>query len=328
MKKSFLFVGISLTVGIMLCVLFFVAIARPSSIDFSQHDMQDFVTPPEINNNELVRGLYDQGYIQNPISYGIFSLVSRFSKKFEAGAYRLSKDMSLIELYQNLASPYQKYVKIQEGFRREQIADQFAKTLSWSEGEKNAFLELSEKSDTDIDEGVYFPDTYLVSLDENPTNVAKVITAKFNSSVQKPYEENKTVVNLNTILTIASMIQREAAGKRDMPIISGIMWNRLFNNWPLQIDATIQYIKGNEKNWWPRITSDDIRTTDSPYNTYLYKGLPPTPISNPGIAAINAALHPTKTSCFFYLHDNWGGFHCSPSYEGHEANIDRFLAGT
>ena len=92
----------------------------------------------------------------------------------------------------------------------------------------------------------------------------------------------------------------------------------------LDIDATLQYVKGTEENWWPQVESKD-KFIDSPYNTYKNTGLPPHPIANPGLAAISAALNPLTTSCLYYLHDKYGRIHCSPSYAGHKTNIELYL---
>ena len=123
---------------------------------------------------------------------------------------------------------------------------------------------------------------------------------------------------------IASIIQREAGGKKDMRLISGIIWNRIFAGMRLQMDATLQYAKGNEEEgWWPQVDPKD-KNIDSPYNTYKYDSLPPTAIANPGMAALEAAYNPQKTSCMYYLHDKKGNIHCSKTYAEHKRNIEKY----
>ena len=109
--------------------------------------------------------------------------------------------------------------------------------------------------------------------------------------------------------------------------ISGIIWNRLFANMNLQIDATLQYAKANStatKSWWPKVTPADL-SRKSPYNTYVHSGLPPTPIANPSVAAVLAALNPLNTSCMFYFHDNAGRFHCSDTYTEHVTLLKKYF---
>ena len=109
-----------------------------------------------------------------------------------------------------------------------------------------------------------------------------------------------------------------------MKLISGIIWNRIFSGMKLQIDATLQYAKGSEEDgWWEKVNPKD-KNIDSPYNTYLHKELPPSPIANPGLAAIEAAYNPQKTSCLFYMHDKNRIIHCAKTYEEHKKNIQKY----
>jgi UPF0755 protein len=136
----------------------------------------------------------------------------------------------------------------------------------------------------------------------------------------------KNKINIDTAVRIASIIQREAAGKQDMNLISGVIWNRLFKGMSLDMDATLQYAKGTSTNWWPQVASKD-KNIVSPFNTYQNKGLPPTAISEPSIDAIKAAMNPAKTDCLFYLHDNYRNIHCTVTYAAHVENIQRYLVG-
>ena len=89
------------------------------------------------------------------------------------------------------------------------------------------------------------------------------------------------------------------------------------------MDATLQYVKGTENAWWPTVASKD-KHIDSPYNTYKNKGLPPSPIANPGLAAITAALNPSTTDCLYYLHSN-DRIYCSKTYKEHKEKIEKYL---
>ena len=131
-------------------------------------------------------------------------------------------------------------------------------------------------------------------------------------------EEIAEKVPLEDALAIASLLEREAYDFEDMRYISGIIWNRLFADMKLQLDATLQYAKGTKSpsSWWPRVVPAD-KYIVSPYNTYAHEGLPPTPIANPSIDAIVAALNPRKTNCMFYFHDRQSNFHCAETYEEH-----------
>ncbi len=231
-------------------------------------------------------------------------------------------NLSHIDFYESLANPYVRYVRINEGDRKEQIVDKFKSTLHWDDKDVAKFLAYGGSLKS---EGHYYPDTYLVPVDASGSDVKKIITDRFSDKYNNIRSKLSTsTINTNTVLTIASIIQREAAGKSDMNLISGIIWNRMFEGMPLQMDATLQYAKGDDTNgWWPAVSAQD-KNIDSPYNTYKNKGLPPTPIANPGLAAITAALSPATTDCLYYIHAN-GIIHCSATYEGHLKNVAKYL---
>lgn len=269
-------------------------------------------------------------------------LVALFGIAVAGGAAYVSENNTdFIEFYSNLANPYMRFVNIQPGQRREQIAETFKKVLGWNEADVKSFLESGPKDNRDDRgtlDGYYLPGTYWVRLGATGSEVARQMLDNFNSKVgaqvlsqgekkqlnSQVYSNNK--VNLDTAVRIASIIQREAAGKRDMNLISGVIWNRLFKGMSLDMDATLQYAKGTSTNWWPQVHGKD-KNIDSPFNTYQNKGLPPIAISNPSIDAIKAAMNPTKTSCLFYLHDDNRQIHCTKTYAEHKENVQRYLVG-
>jgi UPF0755 protein len=232
--------------------------------------------------------------------------------------------LSKLSFYVDLANPNMKVVKVQEGMRKEEVAEVVGDKLNWNDNEKDFFVNLHIAFGRDNLEGMYYPKTYLIHKNEDPVGVGEQMLEELDKQMEKiEKKENNMVLNRETMLKIA-IIQREAGGKNDMATISGVIWNRLWDGMKLQMDATLQYAKGSEEDgWWPRVRKDD-KYIDSEYNTYLYNGLPPGPIANPGPAAIYAAYHPKKTSCYFYLHDREGRIHCSRTYKGHLENIERY----
>ncbi len=233
--------------------------------------------------------------------------------------------LAKLSFYVDLANPYMRIIRIEEGLRKEEVADTIANKLNWGKKEENAFLNAHLAMSTTNDEGYYFPKTYLIYQDETPSVVQATMFDEFSKQVQTIKKPKSKIINQDTILRIASIIQREAASKNDMNLISGIIWNRIWSGMKLQIDATLQYAKGSEeKGWWAEVNPED-RKIKSPYNTYLYPGLPPSAIANPGLSAIAAAYNPQKTSCLFYLHDKNREIHCAKTYEGHKKNIEIYL---
>jgi UPF0755 protein len=275
------------------------------------------------NRGQVASDLKSQGFIGNSF---VFEIIYSFFGRVNPGGYKISKSMNAWKVSMALsANPYMKWVIIPEGLRKEETAAVLAKTLGWSDAGKNEFINYAGTS-SDYFEGVYFPDTYLIPVDEAPADTAKRLIAKFQEKFA-PYAKLALAQNIKwtTGIKIASMVQREAGGKSDMPLISGIIWNRLGKNMPLQVDATLQYARGDAGNgFWAPITVSD-KKINSPYNTYLHTGLPKHPISNPGLSAIDAAINPQKTSCLYYLHDNSGAIHCSDTYAGQKQNVDTYL---
>ena len=233
-------------------------------------------------------------------------------------------DLLSLSFYQNLANPSVRIVQIGAGQRQEQVALTLSTQLGWNTTQQKEFANAHLALGLPSLEGYYFPKTYLINKNSDPVDVSKMMVAEFNTQT-KNIKVSKAVkiVNQNTILKIASIIQREAAGPKDMSLISGIIWNRIFKGMKLQLDATVQYAVGTTTNWWPMITPTDVKV-DSPYNTYQTTNLPPTPISNASLAAIAAAANPQATSCLFYIHDKNRVIHCSATYQGQLNNIAKY----
>jgi UPF0755 protein len=219
-----------------------------------------------------------------------------------------------------------KWVVVKEGLRKEEIAELLFRGLDWTEKEKETWIGVTTNQEANYTEGVYFPDTYLIPTDEDGQDIAKRMRRRFEEKFKEYAEEaQKQNIRWPTVIKIASLVQREAAGKDDMALIAGIIWNRLLVDMKLDIDATLQYVVGSEEGgWWPKISAED-KLTDSPYNTYKYKGLPPTPIANPGIDAIEAVIFPKTTKCLYYLHDKKKEIHCAENYKDHQKNIEIYL---
>lgn len=276
--------------------------------------------------NYAVDYLYEAGAIKNKTAFRFALTLYGLSGKIRSGAYVMESGVSAFALASELKTPDEKWMVIPEGLRKEEIGEMFAESFGWSDEELEKWTDEYTATPSDYFEGVYFPDTYLIPVDDSPDKVAERMINRFNEKFA-PYTEEfaKENIRWTTGLKIASLVQREAASKDDMPLIAGVIWNRLLNGMKLEIDATLQYARGDTGNgWWAPITKDD-KKLDSPYNTYISEGLPPHPIANPGIDAIEAVLYPKETKCFFYLHDNDGQIHCAVTYEEHLENINKYL---
>ena len=268
---------------------------------------------------DFIAKLKEQGYIKSEWAFNFVLKREEWQGKIEPGGYNISKKMNAWQVSDALVNhPYQKWIVIPEGLRATEIAEILQETLGWTNTAKEEFL-LNGK------EGYLFPDTYLLNLDYTGKDSAKRMENLFNEKTTGLFKEaaQNNILN-DTLIVLASIVQREAAGEKDMPLIAGIIWNRWLKDMNFEIDATIQYALGKPGRWWPVIKVKDYKF-DSPYNTYLYKGRPPTPICSPGIAAINSIINPETSEYFYYLHDHEEQIHPAKTYEEHIANIEKYL---
>lgn len=237
----------------------------------------------------------------------------------------ISNAITSIPLYRLLSASDTQFVVVKPGYRQEEVAQVFGNTLGWNPGQKKLFLTRVQTQAPTLSEGEFVPGTYEVHATMVPADVQNLLAERFANQILARYtDQTASQVPLRDALTIASMIERETGGTDDMRMISGIIWNRLFTNMHLQIDATLQYAKADKtKTWWPQVVPKD-KYISSPYNTYAHAGLPPTPIANPSVAAVIAALNPKPTNCIFYFHDKNGQFHCSENYKDHVTALKKY----
>ncbi|KKU03867.1 MAG: Aminodeoxychorismate lyase [Candidatus Giovannonibacteria bacterium GW2011_GWA2_45_21] len=318
------FTGIGILILILAIVAFF-AYRNAFSAPEKNAESERFIIALNSNDKEIIERLWSEGFVKSARAFRFALNWNQGAVK--PGAYKISKAMNAWEIAKIFeGSPYMKWVVIPEGLRKEEIAEILRQELGWSEDETRNWITKDTTARANYIEGVYFPDTYLIPTDEASSDVARRLQTKFDEKFATAAKEALTQnIRWPTLLKIASIVQREAAGKTDMPIIAGVLWNRLLKDIKLEVDATVQYARGNTGNgWWAPIKPAD-KNIDSPYNTYKYKGLPPHPIANPGLDAMNAVLFPEETDCFYYLHDDLGIIHCAKTFEEHKKNIETYL---
>lgn len=265
---------------------------------------ETFLTDPALQ-------LYVQEYAAPHISH---RATDRWLDRLLAQANRWS-------WYQQLATPESRVLVVLPGQRKEQVATNVTELLHWETHETETFLSLLPEHPPAFTEGTLFPGRYVLHTNASPSYVHDLIAGRFERNILARYpSELEAQIPLLHALTLASLLERETYDFNEMRIISGIMWNRLFIDMPLQIDATLQYARANSEtdptSWWP-IPRPTDKYIESPFNTYQQTGLPPMPIANPGVASVIAALNPIPSECIFYFHDSHGRFHCSPDYETH-----------
>ncbi len=237
----------------------------------------------------------------------------------QSGSYYFDKPVSFWTVAEYLATgnfnitPVR--VTIQEGMTRRQMATLFAKEFTYFDSE----FFLAQTADQ---EGFLFPDTYFISPAADTDEIIAVLKNNYELQVAPLREDiNSSGLTEHDVITLASLVEKEASGASDRATIAGILKNRIKTGMRLQVDAPFLY----EYNIGQADLTPQMIKTDSPYNTYTRSGLTPGPIGSPGLASIKAVLYPTKSNYLFYLHDSKGNVHYAKTFAEHKRNIQNFL---
>lgn len=281
----------------------------------SSADPQTFVIETGQAASVVVRHLKQSALIRSYLAGRIYHHFHR--QVFKPGIYYLTGTKSLPAIFTDLSQgPKDIKITFPEGWRREQYAARLKSVFS--DFDTSRFLKLTASL-----EGQLFPDTYYFPVDPAPEKAVSIMTANFA-------KKSGLLSSQSDLLTIASLVERESNNPQDSGLIAGIIIKRLKNGWPLQIDATIQYAKDTLDcqdrvltcDYWQPIYNTQLV---SPYNTYLYQGLPPSPISNPGLVSIQAVLNPVTSEYWYYLTGNNGITYFSKTLSEHQSHIDTRL---
>lgn len=274
----------------------------------------------EIESGESLRSisenLKEKGLIKSPSVFRSYLKKKNLDGNVKAGNFILSRAMTSQGIAGTITSDTvsEEAVTIQEGLTVKQIDKKLAASGLINEGElvnfsidnlteeergeiPTDFLNILQSNNSNL-EGLLFPDTYFInravfSLNEFVIRLIKTMDSNITQEMRKTYEASDR--NLYEILKMASILEREVRTGGDIPIVSGILWKRYDSNWLLGADATILYVTEESK-----ISINDIEL-DSSYNTRKFLGLPPTPISNPGLSSIKGAIYPKNSDYWYYL---------------------------
>ncbi len=290
-----------------------------SAINSADKSQKIFVIYKGQGIREIAGSLKKEGLIKDQVVFFLLVKKLGLDNKIQAGDFRLSPSMTAREIAENLThGTLDIWVTIPEGKRAEEVAEILAKNIPTYQ---NTWKEILVKH-----EGYLFPDTYLIPKDADIDLVVTLMKGNFDKKYAS-IAPGKTSLTKEEVVTMASMIEREAKFDQDRPLVASVLLNRKNIGMKLDIDATIQYALGfqeDQKTWWKKeLTAQDIKL-NSPYNTYLTSALPPTPISNPGLKALNAVVNPAETQYFYYISDSSGNNHYAKTIEEHNVNIKKF----
>jgi UPF0755 protein len=273
--------------------------------------VQFSITPHESASSVLTH-LKSVGLIRSEMAIKIYLHLNQLTQKLKPGGYQLSQGFTPKQIIDELIKgPKDIWVTIPEGWRREQISLRLKTSLTGFDADRFNQITLGL-------EGQLFPDTYLFPAQATPSDVLRIFLSNFTKKTKLDPKDLKD----RDILTLASLVEREAKIDTDRQIIAGILVKRLNAGWPLQVDASIQYVQGSPQDWWPNVSDTKL---PSLYNTYIYTGLPPGPICNPGLASIQAVQNPQDTPYWYYLTGLDGITRYAVDLDRHNQNIDKYL---
>ncbi len=281
--------------------------------------------------------LWEGGLISNPGVFRSYLQYSGLDVRLKAGAYKLNPAMSPIEIAQAIQSSISADVTltILPGWRAEEIANALPSSgfnISPEEflagvGTHPEGYSFSSCLANDSLEGYLFPGSYTLPRESTLNDLLNQILTNFETQVNAELHAGFAHQGLDICqaVTLASMIQREAIVEDEMPQIASVFYNRLSTASVLASDPTVQYALGynqDQGTWWTNPLSLEDLQVDSPYNTYLHAGLPPGPISNPGLAALEAVAFPAQTPYYYFRAacDGSGRHLFSETFDEHLAN--------
>lgn len=327
LKLLFIILAIIIIIGFLLYKKY------EGSINQTYNDTSqkvEFVIEAGATADQVIDDLANSGLIPEDIT----TYVKLYFRQIDfpalpEGTFQIPQNLTPKEILEMLQSPESTdvWITIPEGRRKDEIAEIIkneysnnSDTVFSSEEFINLTNDVEFISTLGLNiaglsnlEGYLYPDKYLMPKD---ATAEYIITTMVNTLIEKVGTE----ITYEDVI-IASMVEREGLSSEDKPLIADIIQRRNNEGWLLQIDATLLYY---HKDWKHIITIQD-KDLEHPYNTYVYIGYPPTPISNPGIESYNAVTDPTPNSYYYYIHDDTGTVHFASSLGEHESNVQQYL---
>jgi UPF0755 protein len=289
----------------------------------------DVVVAQGTTFGQVTAQLEAAGVLSHPLAFRLLARLRDEESAIQSGEYVFPAHQSSDEILRRLVGGQVAavWVTFPEGFTDRQIAGRLgAHQLT----DPAAFAHYAATTNLVVGgtrtpslEGYLFPSTYLIPRDASPARIAGILTGEFFRQLPPDAERwaHARGFTVPQVITVASMIEREAQADDERALMAGVYYNRLRAGMPLEVDATIEYVFPEHHDV---ITRRDLEI-DSPYNTYLHAGLPPTPIANPGKASIDAAFAPVASDYLYYVYKGNGHHAFARTLQEHEANIARYL---
>jgi UPF0755 protein len=295
-------------------------IGSTSAVNTADAKERPFVINKGESVREIATDLKNDGFIKDTVAFFLLIKTNGLDGKIQAGQFYISPAMNMQQIVHALqVGTHDMRITIPEGKRAEEIADVLEENFT---SYNPSWRDILNKQ-----EGYLFPDTYSFSKDATIGQIVKTMTDTFEAKYTTVTGPRKATLTKKEIVTIASLVEREARHDEDRPLVASVILNRYDIGMKLDIDATVQYALGydkTKKRWWKQgITVKDLAIS-SAYNTYKTASLPPTPIANPGLKALQAVVDPAESEYIFYLTDSNGINHYAQTNDEHEANKQRY----
>jgi UPF0755 protein len=288
------------------------------------------VVPRGSTFHDIAQQLANAGIIGNPTLFRMYAKARRADTDVHAGAFQFAPHQTaaqVLDQLQNGGAQIARWMTIPEGFTAKQIAQRLQdEGFGSAQAYDAAFM-----SDTIVAggvrtrnlEGYLFPSTYLIPTGATPKSVEQILTAQFLKELPPDAARKAAAHGLTVpqVVALASLIEREAKADDERALMAGVYYNRLRIGMPLEVDASIEYALPQHHDV---ITYGDLKL-NSPYNTYLHQGLPPTPIANPGEPSLAAAFNPQSSPYLYYVYKGNGHHAFATTLAQQNANIAKYL---
>lgn len=305
-----------------------------------------FVIRPGETANDVAANLQAVGLIEDTRLFLNYLRFYGLDSQLEAGTFRISPQLTVAELAVRLTQAHAEEIELRflEGWRAEEMAAYLSVTTPAAIDEGDFLAIVQRRQPLDLGaydflaahppdaslEGFLFPDTYRVPLDADAGYLIDLMLRTFGRRVSGEMRAAYTAhgLSLREAVTLASIVERETPVPNERPLVAAVFYNRLAAGMRLQADPTVQYAVGYHEateSWWKSPLAQADLNLDSPYNTYQVEGLPPGPIANPGLAALEAVARPAVTNALYFVADcgSEGTHLFSETYEEHLLNVER-----
>ena len=293
---------------------------------------QLFIVPSGASIKEVAELLEEKGIIESALIFRLFMKMEYRDASIKAGEFKFEPPVTVRSAALKLVEGkvYYHRVTVPEGLDWQETAGAIS---AQGFGSAEEYLELiaSPRLVRDLDpdagnlEGYLFPETYFVTRDTSPKEIIALMVDRFRKNWTEEFQEQALSLGMSIreVITLASLIEKETSLQAERRLVSSVFHNRLAQGIKLACDPTVIYAVKLVKPWDGIINRSDLQL-DSPYNTYIYPGLPPGPIANPGIDSIRAALFPEKSDFLFFVSRNDGSHIFSEKYSDHALAVRKY----